>query len=97
MSTARGPEARTVHVKLDDPYAGWEATAKADFKAKHLAALESGKVERIIPVLDAIIIEHNFPDADTGERAASMGDVDVGGMAAAAGKIFDAIGKLPNR
>lgn len=97
MSTARGPEPRTVEVELDGDFAGWKCKARADWKAKEIAALESGKVDRILPVLDAIIIEHNFPDQGTGERAATMGDVDWNGLAKVAGQIFDAVSALPNR
>jgi hypothetical protein len=55
-------------------------------------------MDRIIPVLDRIIIEHNFPDAeDPTEVAASMGDVDMHALGMVVDEIFGAIGKLPNR
>ena len=95
---AHRPAARTVSITIDKgDFAGWEATARADFPARLLADLQSGNIERIIGVLDAIVVDHNFPNKDD-ELAASMGDVDpYTGLMAAAGEIFDAIAKLPNR
>lgn len=89
---------RTVVVSIEDgDFAGWEATARADFPAKILADFDSGKVERIIRALDLIIVDHNFPNAED-EIAAGMGDVDpYAGLVLVAERIFDAIGKLPNR
>lgn len=97
MTVAPRPAARTVHVTGSGEFAGWEATARADFPAKVLADLQSQSVERIMAALDAIVIEHNLPNMD-GELAARMADVDpYDGALAIAGAIFEAIGKLPNR
>jgi hypothetical protein len=95
---AKRPATRTVEVVIKSgDFEGWEATARADFPAKLLADLESGQIGKIITVLDAIIVSHNFPNADD-EIAASMGDVDpYPGLMKVAGEIFDEIAKLPNR
>lgn len=95
---AARPAARTVTATIaKGDFAGWEATARADFPARLLADLQSGNIARIIGVLDAIIVDHNFPNADD-ELATSMGDVDpYTGLMEVAGAIFDAIAKLPNR
>jgi hypothetical protein len=94
---AKRPAARTVTVQLEGEFEGWEATARADFPARYLADFDSGKLERIIPALDAIVLDHNFPNSQD-EIAASMGDVDpYTALTAFADKVFDAIGKLPNR
>ena len=87
---------RTVTIGKGD-FEGWEATARADFPAGLLADLQSGSIDKIIGVLDAIVIDHNFPDAND-ELAKSMADVDpYGGLMEVASGIFDAIAKLPNR
>jgi len=94
---AKRPAIRTVTVKLEGDFEGWEATARVDFPAKYLADFDSGKLERIIVALDAIVVEHNFPNAED-EIAQSMGDVDpYAALTEFADKLFDAIGKLPNR
>lgn len=95
---ASRPAARTVSVTIaSGDFAGWEATARADFPARLLADLQSGSIERIIAVLDAIVVDHNFPD-QSDELAATMGDVDpYDGLMEVAGAIFDGISKLPNR
>jgi len=95
---AKRPAQRVVRVAIEDgDFTGWEATARADFPARYLEDLASGKVDRIIAVLDAIVTDHNFPN-DRDEIAATMGDVDpFDGLMVVAGAIFDAIGKLPNR
>ena len=92
------PEPRTVEVSIvKGDFAGWEATARADFPARVLADLQSSDIARIMGALDIIVTAHNFPDS-TGELAATMADVDpYDGLLAVAGEIFDAIGKLPNR
>lgn len=96
---AKRPEARLVTARApeDGPFAGWEATARGDFRAELLADLQSGQIERIIRVLDAIVVDHNMPN-DRDELAATIGDVDpYDGLLVISGAIFDAIGKLPNR
>jgi hypothetical protein len=92
------PEPRLVHVSITSgDFAGWEASARADFPARVLANLQSESIERIMMALDVIVTEHNFPDAD-GEIAQTMEDVDpYDGLLLIVGEIFDAIGKLPNR
>lgn len=98
MSTvAPRPASRTVTVALTGEFAGWELTARADFPAAFLADLQSGQMDRIIAVLDTIVVEHNFPTTD-GTLAASMGKVDpFDGLLVAGADIFAAIGKLPKR
>lgn len=94
---ARRPEPRTVEVKLDGAFEGWEATVRADFKAKYWADLYSGEPDRFLPVLTAQTIEHNFPDQDTGELAETIGDVDLAGVTAMIEKLSKVIGALPPR
>ena len=95
---AKRPAPRTVTVTVEKgDFEGWEATARADFPAALLADLQSGSIDRIIAVLDSIVVEHNMPDSEDGV-AASMAQVDpYAGLLAVAKDIFDAIGKLPNR
>jgi len=97
-SPAKRPPARTVTVSITTgDFAGWEATARADFPARVMADLQSDSIERIIGALDVVIVEHNFPD-EYDELATAMLDVDpYEGLLAVSGKLFDAIGKLPNR
>ena len=96
---AQQPARRTVHVLIDKgDYAGWECTAYADFKAKHLADFQSEDMTRILAFLDANVTEHNFPDADDPDKLAeTIGDVDNAALAVVCNAIFDAIAKLPNR
>lgn len=94
---AKRPAPRTVSVTLTGTYAGWSATARADFPVSYLTELQSGEIARIMPILDRVILEHNMPNADD-EIASTMADVDpYDGMTTMAAAIFDAIGKLPNR
>jgi hypothetical protein len=95
---AKRPAPRTVHVLIaDGDFAGWEATARADFPARVLSDLQSESIERIMHALDVIIIDHNFPDASD-QLAETMQDVDpYEGILKIAGELFDALGKLPNR
>jgi hypothetical protein len=95
---AKRPEARIVSVSIETgPFEGWAATARADFAAGLLADLTSGDIGRIMTVLDRIIVDHNFPNAND-ELAKTMAEVDpYAGLLEVGGAIFDAIGKLPNR
>lgn len=95
---AKRPEARLVHVVIaEGDFVGWEATARADFPARLLSDLQSGSVDRLIHVLDEIITDHNFPDAND-EAAESMADVDpYAGLLKVGGELLDAIARLPNR
>jgi hypothetical protein len=97
-SVAKRPEARTVTVRVSEGlYAGWEATARADFPARILFDLQGKDAARALAAVDAIILSHNLPD-ERGELAASMADVDPGeGAWLIVGMLFDAIGALPNR
>lgn len=98
MKAAKRPPTRTVSITLDKgDFAGWEMTARADFPAKYLADLQSGSVDRIIRVLDGIVVSHNLPD-DNDQVASSMGDVSpYAGLLEVAGEVLAAIGNLPNR
>lgn len=95
---ARRPPPRTVEVTIaEGDFAGWWARARADFPARLVAELDSGKVERIVAALGQIVIEHNMPD-ESGEVAATLADVDPwAGMVAISQAIGEAIGQLPNR
>lgn len=95
---ARRPAPRTVTVTVKDgTFEGWEATARADFPAALLADLQSGDIDRIMTVLDAVILDHNMPNSQD-EIAATMAEVDpYSGLMEIANLVFDAIAKLPNR
>lgn len=95
---AKRPAPRTAHVALTaGDYAGWECDIRADFPAKVLADLQSGKVDRIVAALEVIVTSHNFPGED-GELAEHLEDVDpYSGLFAVATAAFEAISKLPNR
>lgn len=96
---AKRPSVRTVDVAGDPAgeFAEWTCTARADFRAGFLADLQSGKVERVIAVLDAIVIAHNWP-TEKDELAEHMADVDpYRGLLHMGGRIFEAIAKLPPR
>lgn len=94
---AKRPPAREVSATGSGEFAEWTCRARADFPARVLADLQSGSIERIMVALDAIVLEHNFPDA-AGEIAKTMADVDpYDGLLDVSARIFDAIGTLPNR
>jgi hypothetical protein len=92
------PAGRTVDVEIEaGDYAGWAATARADFPARVVADLQSGDIDRVLSALDRIVVSHNMPGTD-GELAPAFSDVDpYQGMLAVAGAIMSAIQKLPNR
>lgn len=97
-ATASRSEPRTATAELPDgPYAGWSVTVRADFKARILADLTSTDVDRILSALRKIVLDHNLPDDETGERAADLADVDYGGLMAVAGAAMTAIQRLPPR
>jgi hypothetical protein len=94
---ASRPETRYVEVRLKGAFADWYCKAKADFPAKQLAALGSGDIERIIEVLQQIVVKHNFPNGE-GQLAEKIEDVDpYEGLLKAGEEIFTELGKLPNR
>lgn len=95
---AKRPARRTVSVRIETgDFAGWECTALADFPARALADLQSESVERIMRALDVIVVDHNFPSSSD-ELATSMADVDpYDGLMAVSARIFEELGKLPNR
>jgi hypothetical protein len=90
---------RTVSFTIaEGDYAGWAATAYADFKAKVASDLVSGDMDRVIRALDRVIISHNFPDGDDETVVAeSIGDVDMTALEMIVDEVFDAIKNLPNR
>lgn len=91
------PETRFVEVHLKGVFEGWYCKAKADFPASQLADLGSGDIGRIIEVLGAIVVDHNFPNGE-GTLAEKIGDVDpYEGLLKAGEAIFEELGKLPNR
>ena len=95
---AKRPTPRTITVGMaEGDFAGWQCEAKIDFPASLLADLQSQDAIRFLHVMDAIVVDHNFPNADD-EIAATMADVDpYSGLVAMARQIFDAIGALPPR
>lgn len=94
---AKRPERRTVHVVLSAPFEGWEATFRADFSMKVLSDLEGNDVLAMGRGLDALVVEHNFPDAND-EVAASMLEVEpYDGIVVAVQQYVEELGKLPPR
>lgn len=95
---AKRPAPRTVEVTIEDgDFAGWWAIARADFPARLVAGLESGKIASVLAALEAIIVEHNMPDS-TGEIATTLGDVDpYSGLLAVANAVGEKLRQLPNR
>lgn len=93
----RRPAPRTVEVTGLGEYETWRAKARADFPARLLDPMETGKLGPIMDALDKIILEHNFPDTD-GSIADSLSDVDpYDGVVHMAGQITEAITRLPPR
>lgn len=96
----RRPPPRTAPVAIKSgDFEGWECTVRADFPAKVLSQLQSGKVDGIIAALEVIIIpgSHNLPDS-SGKVAEHLEDVDpYGGLFEIAAEAFAAISKLPPR
>ena len=96
MIPAAAPEQRTVTVKGQGRYVGWEVTARVDFPAIVLEGLQSGDVPMTLRAMDGIVTEHNLPDVN-GELAASMLDVSPWqGAYQMVGLVIDAMVKLPN-
>lgn len=95
---AKRPAPRTVEVTIaGGDFDGWWCVARADFPARVLGDMQSGSIDRIMRALDAVIVDHNFPGPDD-ELATSMGEVDpYDGLMTVAGRVIDAIGKLPPR
>jgi len=91
------PETRTVKVRLEPPFEGWEAEVKANFKAKYWADLNNGDPDRILPALDRIVISHNFLDEETGEPAEKLEDVDLDALTALITRFGEEVAKLPPR
>lgn len=98
MRVAPQPERRKVTVSIEEgPFAGWELTAYADFPARLMVKLQSGEVAAILEALEAIVLEHNLPDMLTGELATELEAVDYEGVLLMSTRLFEAIGRLPNR
>jgi hypothetical protein len=94
---AKRPTPRTIEIKLDAPFDGWEATLLASFPFSVLKELQSGDIARVCDAFDKITIEHNFPDLE-GNRAISSSDVsDYDAVAQAISKWAEGSGRLPPR
>lgn len=97
---ARRPEAfapRTVTVTLKEPFEEWVATCRVDFPLRVFQDMNSGDVDRVLPALDRIVLDHNFPD-ESGEVATSMADVDpADAVTLLVEGLTEAAGKLPPR
>ena len=95
---AKRPAPRTVTATIEDgDFAGWSATARADFPARLVIDLDSGQVEKILSVLEVIIVDHNMPD-QADQVAEHLADVDpYAGLLAIANALGAELGKLPNR
>lgn len=71
---ALSPE--TALIALPPPFDGWEATVRLELDTASLEAdLDSGDLGRVEHALNALVLEHNFPD-ERDEIAASLFDVD---------------------
>lgn len=96
-AVARRPPARFVEVTLEGGLDGWWARARADFPAALLIELGSGDIERIVAVLEVIIVEHNLPGAD-GRRAEKLADVAPwDGLIEIGKRVLTELGRLPPR
>jgi hypothetical protein len=95
---AKKPPVRTVEVGVaEGDFEGWRATFKVDFPASYLEDLESKNALKFLAVMDKLIVDHNFPDAD-GEVAESMRDVDpYTGLVRVSEAYLDALRALPPR
>jgi hypothetical protein len=97
---ARRPDgyaARTVTVKLKAPFEEWVAECRADFPLRVFQDLNSGDIDRVLPALDRIVLEHNFPD-ETGELATALADVDPpDAVTLLVEGLSEEVGKLPPR
>lgn len=91
------PTPRTVHIALEGPFAGWEATLRTDFPLRILSELSSDDVTTITGALDRLVVEHNFPDSKD-NVAASMLDVDPSdAVNLLAEQFVSELGRLPPR
>lgn len=94
---AKRPEQRTVTVTLTGEFAGWEATARADFPARWLAEFDTADFAKFTTFMERIVLDHNMPDSED-NVAASMADVDPSdGLVKMCDAVLDAIGALPKR
>ena len=95
---AKRPAPRTVTATIEGgDFDGWEATARADFPARLVVELNSGQIERVLGVLEAIIVDHNMPD-EHDAIAEHLADVDpYAGLLAVANALGDKLASLPNR
>jgi hypothetical protein len=95
---ARRPKPRTVTVTIEGgDFDGWSATARADFPARLVGGLESGKLAAILETLEVIIVEHNMPDT-AGNIAERLEDVDpYAGLLAVSNRLGEALARLPPR
>jgi hypothetical protein len=95
LPVAKAPEPRTVTVRGEGVWEGWEVTAKADFPASVLIGLTSEDQATFYTALDRIVIEHNLPN-EQGTLADSMAEVQPReGARYMSGLIFEAIAALP--
>ena len=95
---ARRPAPRTVTATIEGgDFDGWEATARADFPARLIVELASGDIDRVLAVLETIIVDHNMPN-DRDEIAEHLADVDpYSGLIEVANAIGAKLGSLPPR
>ncbi len=94
---ARKPSVRTVELHGTGELAEWVARARVDFPAQWLVELQSHDFGKVLAVLDRVLVEHNFPDAD-GNVAATMADVDpFTGLLEIVDRLGDVLKTLPPR
>jgi hypothetical protein len=98
VKVAARPPARTVDVEVKSgAFAGWAASARADFPAGFLVDLESGTAAGVLSVLKVIVLKHNMPNSK-GELAATIAEVEpYDGLMVVAAEILGAIRSLPPR
>lgn len=93
QQTGTLPTATTFVIELPAPFTGWAAECRSarnlparlfgDFAA--LADATGGDtISAMARLMEQIVVEHNFPDALTGERAASLLDCTPEAIAALA-------------
>jgi len=90
-------ELRTARVTLAKHPALW-AVCRTRFRAKRLADLQSGDMDRVLDALGGIVLEHNLPDAEEPDQvAAGIGDVDYLLLGEVAQALTVELKQLPNR
>lgn len=94
---AHDHQTRAVTVTLGPPFEGQGAVMRSNFKAKYWADLNSGDGDRVLPVLEKIVLEHTILDTETGEVAVTIGDWDLDVLNAVLTQFGKELSSLPPR